>query len=605
MQTPKSRPGSLDVPQKLSPATPRTGRKLKTLGSDSDSMTSPSPVSKTLKDKSPKVVDRRSPRSPATEKKRPIRVSELEPQLAQLQEELNKAKDQLSSSESCKRRAQQEAEETKKQLAAMSAELEETQKQLKELSDSEEARVQELRKISQDRDRSWQSELEALQKQHSMDCAALASALNEIQRLKIQLDRVCESEASQAKHAESAHAEVQSLRIELTETLGLVEKLKNQLNDSRESEGLALEELGRAQMLLEVVKTTEETLKSEHANALESYQSLLAELEQSKNRVNSLEELVCNLQDDLAKSREITANPPDDQSEKLKAELNNFKKEASQLRDALEAAERRYQDQSHESTLQIQNAYELVEHAKSESCQREAELEAMLRQSRAEVEELKTTLIERENALEIISCENLKVQNNQLAERETELEMQLKTSESILDDLKASLLEKETRLQSITEENEQLKSEIMKREIERSRASDEALALAEAAKAAEREALMKLGYLTEEADKSCRKAARVTEQLDAAQAANNEMEAELRRLKVQSDQWRKAAEAAAAMLSTGNNGKYVERTGSLDYHTLGGKLSSPYSEDTDDESPKKKNSNMLKKIGVLLKKGQK
>lgn len=108
-----------------------------------------------------------------------------------------------------------------------------------------------------------------------------------------------------------------------------------------------------------------------------------------------------------------------------------------------------------------------------------------------------------------------------------------------------------------------------------------------------------------EADKSSRKAARITEQLDAAQAANSEMEAELRRLKVQADQWRKAAEAAAAMLSTGNNGKYVERTGSLDYNTIGGKLGSPYSEDLDDDSPKKKNSNMLKKIGVLLKKGQK
>ncbi|KAL0278029.1 UNVERIFIED_CONTAM: Interactor of constitutive active ROPs 3 [Sesamum radiatum] len=88
---------------------------------------------------------------------------------------------------------------------------------------------------------------------------------------------------------------------------------------------------------------------------------------------------------------------------------------------------------------------------------------------------------------------------------------------------------------------------------------------------------MKLGSLTDEADKSCKKAARVSEQLDAAQAANSEMEAELRRLKVQSDQWRKAAEAAAAILSS----------------------------DTDDESPKKRNGNMLKKIGVLLKKGQK
>lgn len=60
------RPGSVDVPQKPSPTTPRTGRKLKTPGSDSDSFPSPSPVSRTPKDRSPKVVDRRSPRSPAT-----------------------------------------------------------------------------------------------------------------------------------------------------------------------------------------------------------------------------------------------------------------------------------------------------------------------------------------------------------------------------------------------------------------------------------------------------------------------------------------------------------------------------------------------------------
>ncbi|KAI3474017.1 hypothetical protein Pfo_028805 [Paulownia fortunei] len=619
MQTPISRPGSLDVPQKPSPATPRIARKLKTPGSDSDSISSPNPVSKTPKDKSPKVVDRRSPRILATEKKRPSKSSELEPQIAQLQEELKKAKDQLSSSESWKRRAQLEAEEAKKQLAAMSAKLEETQKQLEELSESEEARVQELRKISQDRDRAWQSELEAVQKQYSMDSAALASAMNEIQKLKIQLDRVSQSEASQARHAESAHAEIQCLRVELTETLVLVEKLKDQLNDSREDEAQALEEVSRAQMELEVVKTTEEKLQLEHANAMESYNSLLLELEQSKNRVNSLEELVGKLQADLGNCSKMSAYPSIevktscengkcDESELLKIELNNLKHEGSQLRAELEDAERRYRDEYIQSTLQIRNAYELVEHAKSESCQREAELEAKLKESSAEVEELRTALIEKENALQSISCENrglnLKLEENQPAERETELEVELKKSESVLDDLKASLLDKEAQLQSITEENEMLKSEIMKKEIERSKANDEALALAEAARTAEREALMKLGSLTEEADKSSRKAARVTEQLDATQASNSEMEAELRRLKVQSDQWRKAAEAAAAMLSTGNSGKYVERTGSLEYHTIGGKLSSPHS-DTDDDSPKKKNGNMLKKIGVLLKKGQK
>ncbi|XP_047956683.1 interactor of constitutive active ROPs 2, chloroplastic [Salvia hispanica] len=607
MQTTKSRPGSLDVTPKPSPATPRTARKLKTSGSDPDLFSSPK--SKTPKDKSPKVVGR-SPRSPAIEKKRaPSRVSELEPQLAQLQDELKRAKEQLSSSESWKRKAQQEAEEAKKQLAAMSAKLEETQNQLKELSDSEEARLQELRKVSQDRDRVWQSELEAVQKQHSMDSAALASALNEIQKLKLQLDRVTESQTSHARHADSAHAEIQSLRIELTETLELVENLKNQLNDSRESEAQAMEEVGKAQMLLEVVKTTEEALRLEHDNVRESYSSLLAELDQSKNKANTLEELASKLRADLAKSesdaKSLCENgDKHEQAEMLEHEVDSLKRESAELRDALEAAEKRYQDQYLQSTLQIRDAYELVKHSKSESLKKESELAERLRESQVEIEELKEKLMEKEQALQSVPLDNNNLLNLDVKEKNVGIE--LNNSESGLEDLKASLSEMETQLQSITEENKMLKSEILKREVEKNKANDEALASTEAARAAEQEALMKLGHLTEEADKSCRRTTRVTEELDAAQAANSEMEAELRRLKVQSDQWRKAAEAAAAMLSNGNNnGKYVERTGSLDYHTIGGKLGLPYSEDTDDESPKKKNGNMLKKIGVLLKKGQK
>ncbi|CAI9762047.1 unnamed protein product [Fraxinus pennsylvanica] len=586
MQTPKARPASLDVPHKVSPATPRTARKLKAPGSESDPGPSPNPASKTPKDRGSKVVDRRSPRTPATEKKRPNRVSELETQLAQLQEELSNSKDQLNSSESWKRRAQQETEEAKKQLAAMSSKLEETEKQLVEISDSEDSRIQELRKISQDRDRAWQSELEAVQKQHSMDSAALASAMHEIQRLRIQLDRMAEAEAAQARRAESAHTEVQNLRMELEKTIDFVEELKSQLSNNKESEAQALEELARAQMQLEVVKTTEETVRSEHVNTVESYKSLVLELEQSKNRLNSLEELVGKLRADLDNNKKITDPPSNDdnissvdkdhnESDLLKTELLNLKLEGSQLKAALEAAERRYQEEYIQSTLQIRNAYELVEQAKMDSSEREAELETKLKVSRADVEELKAKLIEKENALQSIlfakKGSNLKVEEDQPTKKETELEIELKKSELVLADMKASLSCKERQLQCIREENEMLKSEIMKTEVERSKANDEALVVAEEARAAEREALMKLGYLTEEADKNSRKAARVAEQLDAAQVSNSEMEAELRRLKVQADQWRKAAEAATAMLSTGNNGKFVERTGSLGYHTIGGK----------------------------------
>nr|GMD59670.1 interactor of constitutive active ROPs 2, chloroplastic-like [Ipomoea batatas] len=614
MQTPKART-TVEVPQRTSPATPRTARKLRT-STDSDSVSSPNPASRTPKDRSPKVVDRRSPRSPATEKKRPAKVSELEARVAQLVEELKTAKDQLTSSEALKKKANLEMEETKKQLAAMSEKVEESQKQLLELSDSEDARVQELRKISQDRDRAWQSELEAVQKQHELDSTALSSAQSEIQKLKIQLDRVVESEAAQARRAESAHGEIQGLRIELAETLSLIEKLKSQLNDCKVSEAEALEEFSKAQMQLEVARMTEETLRLDCLKVTGAFQSMAMELEQSKNRVSSLEELVGKLQSDLGKSCISQVDSLDvekgnnEEASGLKTELNTLEAEANQLRAALEEAERRNQEEYIQSMLQIRSAYELMERTKSESFQKETELEAKLKMARADVEALQEKLMEKEAKLQIISTNenkqvNLQIDSPLANKRESELEAELKKSESLLADLEASLSAKETELQSITRENETLKSEIKKRDEEGNKVNEESAALVETAKAAEREALMKLGYLTEEADKSSRKAARVTEQLDAAQATNSELETELRKLKVQSDQWRKAAEAAAAMLTTGNNGKFVGRTGSMDYHTIGGKLGSPFSEDMEDDSPKKKNGSVLKKIGVLLKKGQK
>ncbi|GAB4856747.1 hypothetical protein Ancab_014661 [Ancistrocladus abbreviatus] len=618
MQTPKKRNGSSDVPQKTSSATPRTVRELKTPGSDSNAASSPNPSSRAPKTRSPKVTDRGSPQSPITEKKRPGRVSEIESQLTQLQEEFKKVKDQLNSSETQKRRAQQEAEETKKQLVTMTAKFEESQQQLLELSASEEARVQELRKISQDRDRAWQSELEAVQKQHSMDSTALASAMHEIHKLKKQLEMVAESEAKQCRHAESAHAEIQSLRIELSETLILVEKMKNQLNECKESEAHALEVASEAQMQLEEARAIAETLRSEGLKAMEAYHSLASELEQSKSQVYSLEMLVSKLQSDLAGNSAdplTDVNIQDDgkskETEKLREEVDSLKVEVGQLKSALEASERRYQEEYIQSTLEIRNAYDEVERTKTESSIRESKVEEALEQAKVKIEELKLDLMSKETMLQTMSNENSemnsKIEDNQTSVKESELVLEVKKLGADLTDLKEALLDKETQLQGITEENEMLKMEIKKWEMEKSKSDDEAVALAEVAKAAEREALMRLGYVTEEADKNSRKAARVVEQLDAAQTANTELEAELRRLKVQSDQWRKAAEAAAAMLSPGSNGKFVDRSVLLDssYHTVGAKMDSPFSDDTDDDSPKKKNGNMLKKIGVLWKKGQK
>lgn len=456
MQTPKARNVTLEVPLK---ASSKTGRQVKMPpGPDSDSV----PVKRTPKKVSPRATDRKSPTSPASE-------------LTHLQEELKKTKELLNSSESLKKQVQQEAELVKRQLAATSNMLEESQKQLLELSASEDGRILELRKLSHDRDRAWQSELEALQKQHTTDSSALAFANNEISKL----------------------------RFDLKESLFVIDELKSQLKICNELNG---------------------TLGPEDLKPID------VELLKRNDENNG----------DL---------------EKLKVELNCARSEVERLKVALDSADKRYQEEYIQSTFQIRSAYELFERTKSESSVREAELESKLKNAEEEIK-----------ALEAKKSEVKNIEKNQKKEGESELEMELKKLEEDLEILKVCLLDKEMEIQRMADENKILRMEIEKREKESNMANNEAVT-----------------------------------------SADSEREAELRRLKIQSDQWRKAAELATAMLSSENDDKFSESTAGVasNYHTLGEKLGLPFSEDTEEELAKKKSATVLKKIGVLLKGGQK
>ncbi|XP_039136430.1 interactor of constitutive active ROPs 2, chloroplastic isoform X1 [Dioscorea cayenensis subsp. rotundata] len=601
-----SRTRSSEGLQRSSPATPKSTRGTKTNGSESDSPATHTP-SRISTDHSPKVVQRRSPRSPATEKKRPSRMKELEVQLNQVQEDLKKAKDQLNSSEAWKKKAQQEAEEAKTQLAAMSAKLEESQLQLVEFSAAEEDRLQELRRISQDRDRAWQSELEAIQKQHSMDSAALGSAMSEMQRLKVQLEKVVKSEAAQAEQSQLASSELQDLKQELAETMSTIENLKFQLGDSQKAEANARAMVSETQEQLEAAKSMADTLRSDSLKFSESLDATVSELNESRARVSLLEETVRKLEEELLAARNVSVIDHEGKGDELSSNNHDssLATQVEQLKSDLEAAEIKRQEEQIQSTMQIQSAHEMAARLKNELEQREAVLESELKNAKAEIFNLKTSLIDKETELQNILDVNkeLEAEKRQSLASEAETELENKLME-----MKANLMDKETELQSISEENEKLKQEMGNKEVESQKSYEAVIAEVELAKAAERDALLRLGYVTEEADKSSRRAARVTEQLDAAQAVNTEMETELRKLRVQSDQWRKAAEAAAAVLTTGNNGRPMERTGSLDtdYNSIAGKLmSSPFSDDLSDDSPKKKNNTMLKKIGGLWKKGPK
>ncbi|KAJ0262197.1 Interactor of constitutive active ROPs 2 [Hirschfeldia incana] len=554
MQSPKPRPGSLEVPQKKSPtATPRTARKLKI--AETDPVSSPNPKIRTPKAQSPKVVaGRGSPRTPVNEKKRTGRTPETASQISQLQEELKKAKEQVSASEASKKEAQDEADETKQQLMEINA--------------SEDSRIDELRKLSQERDKTWQSELEAMQRQHAMDSTALASAMSEVQKLKAQLS---ESES------------LENLRMELNETLSLVEELRGEVYDAKEGEARAHEIVSATEKQLEIANLTLEMLRSDGMKVSEACNALTTELEQSKSEVKSLEQLVRQLEEEEEEDKDSSS------VEELKEEINAARHEISQLKSAVEATERRYQEEYVQSTLQIRSAYE-----------REAELGEELKRTKGEREALHERLMDKEAKLRILVDENellnLKIKETEEVNLEREVRGELKKLESDVVELRGNLMDKEMELQSVMSQNESLRSEMDKVQSEKNKSMDEALE--------------RLERLKEEADKSGKRAENATEQLEAAQVSNTEIEAELRRLKVQCDQWRKAAEAAATMISDGNkngNGKYVERTGSLESPLRRNVNMSPYMDETDDDlsSLKKKNGSMLKKFGVLLKKSQK
>lgn len=518
-------------------------------------------------------------------------MAELELRISQLQSDLKKVKDQLESSEAWKEKAVQDAEESKKMLLEM-------------------------------------SQQQVLNQFGPNDSSALAAtaAVDEIKELKVQLDILTKSEAAQTKNTETARSEINSLKENLSETLVLMEGLKSQLRDCKESEARAQGVVGETLMQLETAKMTVKTLRSDGKNAVEAYDAIASELDQSRARVNSLEKLVGELKADVINSRagnnesdEYGGDPGiEDRGNSIAAEVTSLKSEVEQLRSTLEATEMRYKDEHTRNALELKNAYELVEQIKSAaSGARETKLESELMKSRVEIEELRANLMDKETELQGI-CEENESLNTRLdnmllppGRKELEFEKEIQQAKSSIENLKANLMDKETELQNVFEENEILKLEIKKKEIDN---GEEILQELEAARASEREANMKLTYIAEEVDKSNRKVARVSEQLEAAQTANSEMEAELRRLKVQSDQWRKAAEAAATMLSTGNNGKFMERTGSMEskYSPRSGRMFTPpppppYSEDVDDDDDflKKKNPNMLKKIGVLWKKPHK
>ncbi|KAL4592217.1 hypothetical protein LXL04_005204 [Taraxacum kok-saghyz] len=467
MQTPKISVKSTESGRRISPrsvsletkqrSSGRVVRQLKTSGLEVNFSSTSTP-----KATSAKIVHRTSPRGLDLEKKRPGRVAELETQISQLEDALRTVKDQLIVSESWKKQAKLDAEESRKELLAITSRLEESQKLLPPSSSS-----------------------------------------------------------SNENHSNYQSEEIRVLKESLAEKVSLIEEMKNTLDDCRSSESQAQALASETLQQLETARKTMESLKLTN----DGYNGIVSELDQSKERVSSLESIIeeMKVNEKQRESDEITA---------LKSELENMRSRHSM------------------------------------------EISGELDKSKADIEELRGNLMDKETELQCVLEEN-EVLNAKLANlRGTEVG---NSSKHDFDSLKSKLTSLETELCQKCDENETLKLEIKK-----------------------------MKSSTEAITKNKDEVATVTERLEAVKMSNGEMEEELRRLKVQMSQWRKAAEAATDMLCDENGRMLEERTWSMGHFSPRKRMMNMAIDDDDedgddDELLKRKDGNMLRRIGVLWK----
>ncbi|KAG2591764.1 interactor of constitutive active ROPs 4-like [Panicum virgatum] len=147
----------------------------------------------------------------------------------------------------------------------------------------------------------------------------------------------------------------------------------------------------------------------------------------------------------------------------------------------------------------------------------------------------KAALPEKEEVVEEVETKKMIEEESKNAAVETDA-----TEESPeVAELKAKLAEKDTEIAALTAENAELKKQ-----------AGEA---AEAAKKAEEDAAAKASQAEHDLKEGTAREARMGEQLRASEAAREALDGEIRRLRVQTEQWRKAAEAAAAVLGGDNH----------------------------------------------------
>ncbi|CAN1217761.1 WEB family protein At5g16730, chloroplastic [Linum perenne] len=330
----KTKTGLFETPLKPSPSSLRTSKLSRGAAGKSDA-DSPSSLntSRLSLDRSPGSVNSK-PATPNSALRRPTKVtttppekpqargvtvkgSELQAQLNALQEDLKKAKEQISVIEKEKEQAVIELKNAQKAADEANGKLQEAlvaQKRAEENSEIDKFRAVELEQAGIEavtvKEHEWQKEIDAVRNQHALDVATLLSTTQEVQRMKQELAMTTDAKNQALSHADDAtkiaeiHAEkVEILSAELIRLRGSLDaKVQTEASESNKLVLKLKEEIDALRQDLEKAKAFEEKLTErevcieqlnvevEAAKMAESYARNLAE--EWKDRVEELESKV-------------------------------------------------------------------------------------------------------------------------------------------------------------------------------------------------------------------------------------------------------------------------------------------------------------------------
>ncbi|KAL0443701.1 UNVERIFIED_CONTAM: Interactor of constitutive active ROPs 4 [Sesamum latifolium] len=153
---------------------------------------------------------------------------------------------------------------------------------------------------------------------------------------------------------------------------------------------------------------------------------------------------------------------------------------------------------------------------------------------------------------------SLSTESPAMSEPVNPLSHELSSKNDEINMLKMNLDEKDKELETFRQENEGLKSQLDEKTVKISSAQSEIDDL--------KLRLDKAGHELEESRISF---VQINEKLEAAEKAKEELENEMKLLRIQTEQWRKAADAAASVLAGGvemNGRRISQRCGSMDKH---------------------------------------